>query len=157
MGNKIEISYNKTLKLTNALVVSADVDDFAAFGNIVEKMDNYIRSKGALPIGPIIHNTTYIVDDEGQPGIKTYFIRQSNNFIHNVDSPYKMESVIRVSNCMYAHYVGPEEKTKLAYDKIDIVAFEENIELSNEVYAILVGQHDDENVITDVFVQKSDT
>ena len=54
-------------------------------------------------------------------------MRQANNFIHNVEAPYTMESVLRVRNCMYARYTGPEEKLKLAYDKINVTAFEEDI------------------------------
>ena len=64
-----------------------------------------------------------------------------------------MESLIRVRNCMYAHYVGPEEKLKLAYDKINVTAFEEDIELLNENYTIFVNQQDDE-LVADIFVEK---
>ena len=80
-------------------------------------------------------------------------MRQTNNFIHNVEAPYKMEPVIRVRNCMYAHYVGPEEKLKLAYDKINVTAFEEDITVANENYTIFIEKQDD-NIVADIFVEK---
>ena len=117
------------------------------------QMDNYIKSKGATPIGPLIQKTEYSVNEEGQLDIKVCFMRQANNFIHNVEAPYTMESVLRVRNCMYARYTGPEEKLKLAYDKINVTAFEEDIELSNSNYTIFVDKQDD-NIVADIFVEK---
>lgn len=116
-------------------------------------MENYIKSKGATPIGPLIQKTEYSVNEEGQLDIKVYLMRQANTFIHNVEAPYNMESVLRVRNCMYARYTGPEEKLKLAYDKINVTAFEEDIELSNTSYTIFVDKQDD-NIVADIFVEK---
>ena len=42
---------------------------------------------------------------------------------------------------------------KFAYDKINLTAFEEDIELSNENYTIFVNQID-EDIVADVFVEK---
>ena len=78
-------------------------------------MDNYIKSKGVTPIGPLIQKTEYSVNDEGQIDIKVYLMRQANNFIYNVEAPYTMESVLRVRNCMYVRYTGPEEKLFLSF------------------------------------------
>ena len=117
------------------------------------QMDNYIKSKGVTPIGPLIQKTEYSVNDEGQIDIKVYLMRQANNFIHNVEAPYTMESVLRVRNCMYARYTGPEEKLKLAYDKINVTDFEEDIELSNSNYTIFLDKQDD-NIVADIFVEK---
>jgi hypothetical protein len=117
------------------------------------KIDNYIKFKGALSIGPFIQKTECIINQEGKANVKICLMRQANNFIHNVEPPYTMESVLRVKNCMYARYTGPEEKLKLAYDKINVTAFEEDIELSNTSYTIFVDKQDD-NIVADIFVEK---
>lgn len=116
-------------------------------------IDSFVKSKGSTPIGPLIQKTECNVNDEGQIDIKISLMRQANNFIHNVEHPYKMESVLRVKNCMYARYTGPEDKLKLAYDKINVTAFEEDIELSNTSYTIFVDKQDD-NIVADIFVEK---
>lgn len=151
--NKIMMSMNKTLKITNVLIQEMDLQTENVIDNEVLKMENYIRSKGAMPIGPLIQKTSYSINEEGQLDVQLFFMRQSNNFIHNVEEPYKMESLIRVRNCMYARYIGPEEKLNYAYDKINVTAFEEDIELSNENYTIFVDKQDDD-IIADVFVEK---
>ena len=150
---KIELSTNKSLKLMNVLSVEIELNQDSDLETTVVKMDNYLKSKGAMPIGPLIQRTVYSINEDQQLEIHAYLMRQTNNFIHNIEAPYKMEPVIRVRNCMYAHYVGPEEKLKLAYDKINVTAFEEDIELSNENYTIFVDKQDD-NIVADIFVEK---
>ena len=153
MNNKIQLSNNKVIKLTNVIIREINIQDTDDFYKLVLHMENYIKSKGATPIGPLIQKTEYSVNEEGQLDIKVYLMRQANNFIHNVEAPYTMESVLRVRNCMYARYTGPEEKLKLAYDKINVAAFEEDIELSNSNYTIFVDKQDD-NIVADIFVEK---
>lgn len=83
---------------------------------------------------------------------------QCNNFIHSVEPPYSMESVIRVPNAMYCRYTGPESKLGLAYDKINIEAFEQDIELADCNYTIFVDSNPEEDLmVADVFVPRADT
>lgn len=85
--------------------------------------------------------------------VRFYLMRQANVFIHSVEAPYRIQSTLRVPDCMYARYVGPEEKMNLAYSKLSIVAFEEDIALSSESYTILVEQQEDD-LVADVFIKK---
>lgn len=150
--NEIVLSKNKNLKLSNVLITRISNKD-EKIDNVIVQMENYLRTKGGIPIGPLIQKTEYYMNDDGQLFVDLYFMRQANNFIHNVEPPYTMESVLRVKNCMYARYTGPEEKLKLAYDKINVTAFEEDIELSNTSYTIFVDKQDD-NIVADIFVEK---
>ena len=82
MNNKIEIKVNKVLKLTNALIQDVDIKcDNRNVEHSIIQMDNYIKSKGVTPIGPLIQKTEYSVNDEGQIDIKVYLMRQANTFI----------------------------------------------------------------------------
>ena len=150
---KIELSTNKSLKLMNVLSLEIELNQDFDLGTTVVKMDNYLKSKGAMPIGPLIQRTVYSINENQQLEIHAYLMRQTNNFIHNIEAPYKMEPVIRIRNCMYAHYVGPEEKLELAYDKINVTAFEEDITVANENYTIFIEKQDD-NIVADIFVEK---
>ncbi|MFZ7122025.1 MAG: hypothetical protein ACOWWH_13880 [Eubacteriaceae bacterium] len=82
-------------------------------------------------------------------------MRQTDTFIKNVEPPYKMKSVIKLSKCIYCRYIGEESKLKFGYDKIGVTAFEENIELTGNYYTIFVDQQDD--IITaDIFMERAD-
>ena len=156
MSRSIQLSTNKTLKLSNVIIyesVLSESEENEDIDVVVSRIDNYIKSKGALPIGPLIQKIAYIITDDGQLDVKVFLLRQANNFIHNVEAPYRIESIIRVTNCMYARYIGPEDMLKLGYDKISVAAFENEIELSNENYTIYVDQQDDD-IVADIFVEK---
>lgn len=153
---KIIISDNKHLKLTNALEVPIDIYDEKSNPEIVmEKIQAYIRVKGTQQVGPLIQ---YMFLDKGKnekESILIKFIVQTATFIHSVEKPYQIKSVIRVPDCMYCRYMGPEDKLKFAYDKINLEAFENDIELTGESYTVFVEQNEEEGtIVADVFMPK---
>lgn len=155
--SKLQVNSNKTLKLKNALINKVDFNDEKTDINLlVEKMQSYIRVKGALQIGPLIQSTKTFINETEELDVEVNLLLQCNNFIHNVEKPYRMESIIRVQNCMYCHYIGPEEKLKFAYDKINLEAFENDIELTGESYTVFVDQNEEEGtIVADVFMTKA--
>ena len=150
----LQYSNNKSLKVSNALVKTLNEDDLENIATTVEQMENYIKSKGSQPIGPLIQYTQSTVNEQGELDIVIKLLRQSNNFIQHVEPPYEMKSVIRVKDCMYVRYTGPESKLKFAYDKINLTAFEEDIELKGDSYTVFVDQNEDK-LIADVFMEKA--
>lgn len=156
MKNEIIFSENKTLLLKNAIILDTSFSEGENAPNIaviVSKMDSYIKSRGAVPVGPLIQKNQITVNEEGILEIKVFLIRQTNTFIRSVEKPYMTEPVIRIKNCLYSHFVGPEDKMKFAYDKINLYGFENDIKLSDESYSVFVGQQDD-TITVDVFVEK---
>jgi hypothetical protein len=154
--NKLQYHPSKVLKLTNVLkskILISD-EDFN-FSIAIEQMQSYIKTKGALQVGPLIQCSRTIINDNGEMDFDISMMLQCNNFIHNVEVPYSMESVIRITDAMYCRYIGPEDKLKLAYDKINIEAFEYGIELSECNYTIFVSQSaENETITADVFVPR---
>lgn len=154
--NKIDISYNKKLKLMNPFILQVNLEEENQnLDVLVQQMESAIRAKGAQPIGPLIQYTEVIVGEDGEGEIVLKLIRQSDKYINHVESPYKMESVLEVSGCMYARFQGPEEKLTLAYHKLNVIAFEEEIALKNSNYTIFVDGDDEGNITADVFIEKA--
>lgn len=50
--------------------------------------------------------------------LKISLLQQTNQLIHHLEQDYRTDSLIRIKNCLYCRYIGPEEKLKFAYDKI---------------------------------------
>lgn len=155
--NKIQLKLCKSLKISNVLIYSLlnDKDTLMNIETQIEQVNSYIRIKGASPLGPLIQYTHYSLNDLNEPEIDFKLMLQCNTFIHHVDPPYKMESIIHVPNCMYCRYTGPEDKLKFAYDKIMLTAFEEDIPLKGDSYTIFVDRQDD-YIIADVFMERAD-
>lgn len=153
--NQINISENKILKLQNILSVRIDLsaDDLGIFDMEVNKLKTYIQTHGAKQIGPLIQYSCLDINEKGEADINMQFMLQADNFIHSVEAPYKMDSLLRVKNCLYARYMGPEDKIKFAYDKLGVYAFENNIELEGSNYTIYVDiNEEEETMIADVFM-----
>lgn len=153
--NEIIIYENKTLKLQNVLSVKLDLssEDANMFEKEVTKMNTFIQTHGAKQIGPLIQYTDVEINEENEVDVAMQFMLQADNFIHKVEPPYNMESVLRVKKCLYARYTGPEGKVKFAYDKLGVYAFENEIELEGCNYTIYVDRNEeDETMIADVFM-----
>ena len=133
---KISCSFSKVLKLCNVLKYKSISDEENDLSIIIEQMQSYIRSKGACQIGPLIQYTRAFVNEENELDFEIILMLQCNNFIYNVEPPYYMESILRVPNCMYCRYIGPEDKMSLAYQKIQIEAFENDIPLGCPVFLL---------------------
>jgi hypothetical protein len=152
---RIIVYYNKTIKLSNVLVKTLQNNELEDYHLEVEKMQNYLKTKGAISVGPLIQYAKALVNESGELKMDFKILLQSNNYINNVEPPYHMESLIRVKNCMYVRYLGEESKLKFAYDKINLTAFEEDIPLKGDSYTIFVDQQDDQ-IIADVFMERAD-
>lgn len=148
----------KILKLINVLRESILLDtNELNMGVTIEQMQSYIRAKGVMQVGPLVQYTRAFLNDKNELDMEIIPMLQCNNYIHNVEPPYSMESVIRVTNCMYCRYIGPEDKLKFAYDKIHLEAFENDIELEDCNYTIFVDRNEeDETIVADVFIPRKD-
>lgn len=155
MPKFFDIKYDMTLKLNNAVICKLENGEFSSFVRTLEQLENYIKSKGYMPIGPLIQYSSSKINENGELDITVKLIRQSSQFINHVEEPYKCQSVLRVKNCMYVRYTGPESMLKFAYDKINLTAFEEDIKLKGDSYTIFVNQIDD-NIVADIFMERAE-
>lgn len=153
--SKIKFYENKALTLTNVLKYKILLEENINYHVAIEQMQSYIRTKGAMQIGPLIQYTRTFINKNNELDMEIVMMLQCNNYIHNVESPYSMESVIRVSNALYCRYTGPETSLKFAYDKINLEAFEQNIKLADCNYTIFLDNNQEEGItIVDVFVPR---
>jgi hypothetical protein len=149
----IPVSENKTLKLTNVLSRTIRADELGNLQLIVTQMQNYIKSNGAQPVGPLIQYGSVEVDPAtGTSQAKIQILCQASQMIARLDPMYHMDAVLRVKNCLYAHFVGPSDKLSLAYSKLNVVAYEQDIKTTGATYTIYVKQDIDE-MVTDVFME----
>ena len=131
--NEIKVAENKTLKLTNVLSREIRPEEMASLPVVLTQMHNFIKSNNAQPIGPIIQSFALGEDHQMHPG-------------------YHMDAILRVKNCLYAHYTGPMENSQLASYKLQVHAFENDQKLTGTSYTIYVNQDSDDAVI-DVFME----
>lgn len=154
----IQIYTNKTLKLCNVLKYTVQVGENGFELNaVIEQMMSYIKTKGSTQMGPLIQYSNSYINEKEEVDIDIRFMLQCKAFIHSVEQPYSMDSVLRIPNCMFCRYIGPEDKLSFAYQKIQIVAFENDIPLKGDNYTIFVDRDEENETITaDVFMERVD-
>jgi uncharacterized protein YecE (DUF72 family) len=156
----IAINNSKTLKLLNTLTlnlsdIADDAEDLGGLEKLVSQMETYVRSKGAQPIGPLIQKTSVSADANGEVDVNISFIRQADTYINHTEPPYHMESVLRVADCLYARFIGEEADMRHAYNKLGLIAYEEEIELSGETYTVYVDSDEASGTLTaDIFMPR---
>lgn len=153
-SNKLQISYNKSLKLTNVLCKEFKLDNVDEYQIAVNQMENYIKSKGMQPIGPLIQYTSLKCDGDEDASLLLKIMRQASSYISRVEAPYSMESVIRIPDCLYVRFTAEEDKMRFAYDKLNLISFEEDIPLIGDSYTIFVDKNED-ILVADVFMEKA--
>lgn len=153
---KLNFNLNKTLKLNNVIKITILLDEKNIDFNVcIEKIKSYIKVKGTQQIGPLIQYTRTFLNENNEIDFEVVIMLQCNTYIHNVEPPYSMESVIRVPNAMYCRYIGPEDKLHFAYDKINLEAFENDIGLEDCNYTVFVDRNEEnETIVADVFVPR---
>ena len=132
--NEIKVAENKTLKLTNVLSRLVRPEELGNLPVILTQMQNFMKSNGADHVPEL------------------YMMQQATQMIPQMEPGYHMDAVLRVKNCLYAHYTGPMSHNQLATAKLQIMAFENDIKLTGDNYTIYVNQDDDDAVI-DVFME----
>lgn len=148
--NEIKVAENKTLKLTNVLSREIRGDEMANMPLVITQMYNFIKSGNAQPIGPLVQAIKIGPAPEHAPEL--YLMQQATQLITQTEPGYEVDAVLRVKNCLYAHYTGPMAYSQLASSKLQILAFEKDLKLSGDTYTIFVNQDDDDAVI-DVFME----
>ena len=147
---EIQTAENKTLKLTNVVSRRIQPEEFNNMQIVLTQMHNFIKSNGAQPLGPLVQCIKLPAGPNPQPEV--YMMQQATQLITQTEPGYEVDAVLRVKNCLYAHYTGPMAYSQLASSKLQILAFEKDLKLSGDTYTIFVNQDDDDAVV-DVFME----
>ena len=148
--NEIKVAENKTLKLTNVVSRRIAPEELGNMQIVLTQMHNFIKSNGAQPLGPLVQCIKLPAGPNPQPEV--YMMQQATQLITQTEPGYEVDAVLRVKNCLYAHYTGPMAYSQLASSKLQILAFEKDLKLTGDNYTIFVSQDDDDAVV-DVFME----
>ena len=146
----IEIQLGKRLKLHKAIFKILDEKETLNMQKSIQMFDSYIKSLGLKPKGPLITKNRSLVEDNIIKN-EVCLIGQIENTIHQkLEYPYSFEDEFVTGKCLYAHYSGDKEHILVAKSKIEVVAYENDIRLTNELYNVFLEEK--EGIITlDVF------
>lgn len=153
MSRVIQVQSGVTLKLANVLQRKVDVNGLMNLPRQHGEMVAYIKDKGFLPVGPVIHKSVLSYDKSCRAEMSAYLLQRLNGGIENPQMPYFMTGLIQVNNCLYTRFRGRNEDISFAYDKMNLIAYEHEISLSNESYTVIVNEGNG-NIVADIFMEQ---
>ncbi|MCL2143278.1 MAG: hypothetical protein FWH44_03360 [Methanomassiliicoccaceae archaeon] len=149
MDREITIVEDKVLKLKNVLSKELVSGDPAETQKSAHMFETYIRSKGLEPYGPMIIKTSVTFED-GRPRERKEIMVQIRDVPKKVEPPYAFTELLRVENCLLARYRGDTFNLPMAYGKMQVYAFEKEMDIAGETYTIVVEQNEN-SILADVF------
>lgn len=150
--NKIQIRENKTLKLNKVLIRKVSKFEIEDIDKISYIMQGYIKSKGNSTIGPRIISSNISINEYGEREDNINLIFQLKDKVECDNKTYKYKDQIKVSNCLFARFSENEENLYLAYNKLEVYAFENNIKLGDNLYTVRVIENENK-IVADIFIE----
>lgn len=150
--SKLQIAYKKTLKLQTPFIREVNIEELEDLETVVYQMENYMKSKGVKPIGPMIQCTTTFLTESHETDVKIELILQADKYFSKFEPPYKMLPQLRIANCLFTRVVGKEYFLKYAYDKLNLTAFEEDIPLTGRTFTVYTSMGEDQ-FSADIFAE----
>ena len=150
---EIQIVSGKTLKLNHVLSRKMNGADSEEVHRVMHMFDAYAKSHKLTLYGPaILHSCSELKD--GVVAQQIELMGQVREIPRKILPPYSFNETIRIENCLLVRYHGNIEKLPLAYSKLEIHCFENDLILQGEIYTVILEEK--ENIITaDIFAEVS--
>lgn len=147
---KVEIKQNKKLKLVSTIKKSLDHINIS---NIEIEINKFIDEINLLKIqtfGPlIIRNKETRISEEGNITadydlyIQAHDYKQYKNHFNILDE-------LVVENCLYTRFEGKPECLQLAFNKLEIYEYEEDIVTRGDIFMVSL-EDSPEKIVMDIF------
>jgi hypothetical protein len=149
---QIECNENRVLKLVNVLSRKVPESEFFSQEKQVIMLQNWIKAKGYETQGPLILYSSGVkgIDSDKKPIIDSRLMLQLKQDKVRLEIPYKFQNEIRIENCLMVRFNGDAEKLSFATGKLTLFAYENDIELTGEMYMIFLKQEGN-ILLVDVF------
>lgn len=151
MSKEIIIYENKTLKLCNVLSRIFIVDD--SFGEKpfelrVKEFNDFILNNSLVGYGPLIIKNTIIGTTDRK--LQISLMRQLKNDSVKVTYPYSFQKEFKTPPSLFSRFKGKECDSGIANLKMQVYAYENDLVLDVESYAITTKEENE--FVVDTFV-----
>ena len=127
----------------------ARVTDALQLKTITLELMRFIRAQGASARGPLIQVARSGDDGPGGSGA-IELVQQADRPVSVEGTRYRFDRRIELPRCAMAHFQGHVSDMHLAYSKLAVHAYEQEVSLSGIFYAVILGEEGTE-ITSDVF------
>lgn len=152
MNKEIVIRENKKLTLKNVICKELMGIPYYDLEKEVQKFQTMIMSRNLQLYGPlVIKNFGTHLQDDGSATIDMAILAQAKDY-KKMEGIMKVEDTHTCSDCMYAHFEGRQDDIQMAYNKLDLYFYENNLDATGIVYTLYLSNTKNEAAI-DIFKQ----
>lgn len=147
---KIEIKNNKKLKLKNVVIKELTNINIENFEIEISKFLNEIKTLKIHTFGPLIirNKGVKIIDDEKITSDYNLYI-QAHDYKQYKNQFTVLDEVV-AEHCLYTRFEGKPENLQLAFNKLEIYEYEEDIITRGDIYMISLEDSED-HIVMDIF------
>lgn len=147
---KIEIRENKKLILKKVINKSLDLIPLENLDTEINRFYNNIQALKAQVFGPlIIRNKGMKISDDGQITSDYDLYIQAHDYKQYKNQFNVLDEVV-VEYCLYTRFEGKPEYIQLAFNKLEIYEYEEDIITRGDVYMVSLEDSED-YIVMDIF------
>lgn len=148
---KIVIIKDKILKLSNCIIRNCMENELVNTGKIKYMFENYLKNNGLKQVGPNIVYSSLKFENDRPQIITSLLVQIENDNKLVLDKPYIFEKEVVVEKCLFAEFKGNIKYLPLAYQKMEVYAYENDLILKGDKYTVYLME-DSTNTIVHVFM-----
>lgn len=144
----ILLKNDKTLKLTNVVAIES-----TEYQDDENTLVQFVDRHSLKTVGPLVYYNSAFLDSDGEVSIVRRTMTQVGTLPTINTSHINIYKNITVENCLFARFKGREEDLKYAFSKIELHAYEENLQLKGDSYTILLESNEQGDITADIFME----
>lgn len=149
--NKMEVIEGKTLKLNHVLIRRISAEEMADLQKISMMFQSFAKANNYTQYGPMILHSLIELKD-GNPVQVMELMGQIREAPESVQAPYTFTEQIRIENCLFVRYHGSMAKLSIAYQKLGVYCYENDLSTNGETYTIFLESKMN-NITADIFTE----
>ena len=148
--SKIEIKENKKLVLKNVINKALQKIDIEKVNTEIVKFYNNIQMLKIQTFGPlIVRNKGVNVSEEGSITADYDLYIQAHDY-KQYKNQFNIFDEVVVEYCLYTRFEGKPEYLQLAFNKLEIYEYEEDIVTRGDIYMISLEESEN-HMVMDIF------
>lgn len=149
MNRAIEIQFPRTLLLENVVTARVEIDRPTRIQEAALALTRFIRAHGAAPRGPLLQ-VVRADQETGRNPPSVDLLRQASAPIVGDGDRYSFDASLEVSGCLLARFQGDAVHLPVAYSKLAVFSYENDVTLAGVFYVVYV-EEEGSAITADIF------
>lgn len=147
---KLEIKENKKLVLKKVLVKKLYGIQLEQLDNEINQFYQQLQLLKSQVFGPLVtRNKGTNIHEDGRFTVDYELYMQAHDY-NQYKNYFEIRDEVTVNNCLYLRFQDTQEYMQMAFSKLELHIYENDIPVKNDIYTVYVGGSQ-EKITVDIF------